>query len=91
MIWNNDGRRVPRSGARRGTELRIPGRDGVLHEVRPGETLTSIADRYGADVGNIVSFPANGLADPNLLQVGSTILVPGGRIEPSAADADESG
>ena len=43
------------------------------------------------NVGDIVSFPANGLADPNLLRVGSTILVPGRRIEPSAADDDESG
>ena len=91
VIWNNEGVESPDQELDAGRELRIPGRDGILHEVRPGETLTSIADRYGADVGNIVSFPANGLADPNLLRVGSTILVPGGRIEPSAADADESG
>ncbi len=82
VVWNNAALDTPVTPIEEGQLLRIPGADGIIHRVVAGETLTSIADRYGANVGSIVNFPANGLSDPNLLHVGATILVPGGRPPP---------
>ncbi len=49
---------------------------GSVHIVRPGETLSYIASRYGVTVPQLVS--ANHLANPNFIWVGQRILIPGG-------------
>jgi len=46
----------------------------VRHYVRPGETLSKIAERYGASVQRILQ--ANGLRHANLVRVGSTLIIP---------------
>ena len=46
-----------------------------IHVVRPGETLTRIASRYGTTVSAIVA--ANGIADPSLILVGQRLAIPG--------------
>ncbi len=53
-----------------------PPRQGeqVIHVVQAGETLTLIARRYGVTVGEIVA--ANGLADPNCIEVGQRLVIP---------------
>ena len=70
-----------------GTTLRIPGgspRSSPAqpsapatgrHEVASGETLSSIAARYGTTVAALSR--ANQLADPNLIVAGTTLRVPG--------------
>lgn len=63
-----------------GLILQIPSVEGIVHSVKVNETVTEIADKYEADWRDIVEFRANGLAgDPNNIQPGSLILVPGGR------------
>lgn len=47
---------------------------GVRHTVQSGESLSSIASRYGVSVANIMS--ANGLSDPNTIMVGQELLIP---------------
>ncbi|MFN8483462.1 MAG: LysM peptidoglycan-binding domain-containing protein [Anaerolineae bacterium] len=42
--------------------------------VRPGDTVSSIALRFGTTVNAIVS--ANGLADPDHIKVGQTLVIP---------------
>lgn len=79
VVWNNPSIEKPTTPLEEGELLRIPGSDGIIHQVAPGETLGLIAAHYGANAGSIVNYPANGLTDPNLLQVGAVILVPGGR------------
>ena len=64
-----------------GMVLVIPPLSGVPHTVREGETIESIADRYGVRPGNIVGYPPNGLKYPYDLQAGQEIFVPGGAIE----------
>ncbi len=48
--------------------------DPVQHRVQPGETLWSIAGRYGVPIDAIAA--ANGLADPNRIRAGDFLLIP---------------
>lgn len=50
----------------------------MLHEVRPGETLSGIASAFGTTVENLVSL--NSLRNPNSIRAGEIIVV---AIEPS--------
>jgi len=87
VVWNNNDLIVDQDLLTVGDTLQVPSVEGIIHSVRLGETLTEIADLYDADVEDIIRFPANGLADPNLLTEGTMILVPGGRIVPRPAPA----
>lgn len=49
---------------------------GRTHRVGAGETLSGIADRYGARVGTLAR--ANRIADPNRITSGDTVTIPGG-------------
>ncbi|MBE2213446.1 MAG: LysM peptidoglycan-binding domain-containing protein [Opitutaceae bacterium] len=47
---------------------------GTTYEVQPGDTLASIATRFGSTVKDIQN--ANKIADPTKLQVGQTLFIP---------------
>jgi LysM repeat protein len=49
---------------------------GSTHTVAPGETLGSIARRYGVDVDELAR--ANGISNPNRIQVGQSLTISGG-------------
>ena len=49
--------------------------DGVVHVVRSGETLATIAARYGTSASAIAR--ANGLANADLIRVGQRLAIPG--------------
>lgn len=53
------------------TALADPG----YHVVRPGETLFSIGRLYGVNPYTIASM--NGLANPNYIQIGQVLYIPG--------------
>jgi len=59
-----------------GQELTILPVSGVLHRVQKGDSLQSIAALYGADPELLLR--ANLPADPDKLEVGSLLIVPGG-------------
>ena len=48
--------------------------------VRPGDTLSDIADRYGVSVGTLMRL--NQLRDSNHVEVGQTLRLPGPRFTP---------
>lgn len=52
------------------------------HVVRAGETLGRIAQLYGVTIEDLVR--ANGLSNPNVLDVGQTLIIPIGGFEPTA-------
>jgi LysM repeat protein len=52
-----------------------PAAQAATHEVRPGETLTGIAHRYGTTVEHLAR--VNHLSDPNLIVSGQRLRVPG--------------
>jgi murein DD-endopeptidase MepM/ murein hydrolase activator NlpD len=61
-----------------GTTLYIPDRDGLLHAVQPGDSLSSIADTYGIPVSALAD--ANDVESP-VLQVGDALFVPGATMD----------
>jgi LysM repeat protein len=48
---------------------------GGTHVVQTGQTLGSIASRYGVSATSIAK--ANGISDPNRIRVGQTLTIPG--------------
>lgn len=61
-----------------GQSIIIPAGDGILHEVRYGETLSDIAARYDVDVEAITSFESNAIASPDDITETQLVYVPGG-------------
>jgi LysM repeat protein len=57
-----------------------PGQCTVFYTVRWGDTLYSIARRYGVTVQAIVA--ANNITNPNLIRVGQQLCIPGGVTPP---------
>lgn len=61
-------------------ELRIAPRDGVVHTVEDGDTLESVAQKYGVEVSDILDSPLNEelLALGGPLSPETEIFIPGG-------------
>ncbi|MBI5405577.1 peptidoglycan DD-metalloendopeptidase family protein [Candidatus Kaiserbacteria bacterium] len=76
LFWANDLKSV--RDVHPGDTLVILPVSGVEHVVKKGDTLKSIAKKYSADADDIAQF--NGLDPDAALEVGSTIIVPGGEI-----------
>ncbi len=68
-----------------GQVLKIPPIDGVIHTVKAGDSVESIAKRYSAQQDEITVF--NDLNLASALQIGSQIIVPDGVINTPAAPA----
>jgi len=54
--------------------LGVVGQAAMSYTVRPGDTLSAIARRYGVSVSALVA--ANGLADPNHIRYGESLTIP---------------
>jgi LysM repeat protein len=48
---------------------------GKMHKVKKGETVASIAKKYGTSVEAISQ--ANGISDPTSIEIGQELLIPG--------------
>ncbi len=76
LLWANNIRNPNLIKA--GDELVILPISGVKYEIKAGDTLESIAKKFRADPGEIMSF--NGLAIGEVLVVASVIIIPDGEI-----------
>lgn len=65
-----------------GQFLRVPMTDGIIYEIRMGDTLGEIADRFGVDVQSIVGFAGNRLANADGIAESQIIFVPNGQMPP---------
>jgi len=65
-----------------GDSLTIPPVTGVLHNVKDGDSLTLIGQKYEADPQTIVDYPFNYIDESLALRAGQTLIVPGGKIPP---------
>lgn len=72
-----------------GQSIIIPAGNGILHDIRAGETLSDIADRYAVPVGTIVDFGPNGITDPNNVLEQQTVFVPEAQILAAAPFSEE--
>jgi LysM repeat protein len=52
-------------------------KEGVPHVVQTGDSLSSIARKYGAKTQDIIN--ANKISDASKIQVGQTLFIPGGK------------
>jgi len=67
-----------------GQSILIPAGNGILHEIRYGETLSDIASRYDVDMQAIVDFRANGIGSADDVTENQLVYVPGGVPLPAA-------
>jgi LysM repeat protein len=74
VIWEND--LTDPDILQIGQQLRILPFSGLIHEVRPGDTVASVSNAYDALVQDVIS--ANKLSDPYVIVVGQKLAVPGG-------------
>ncbi len=65
-----------------GQVLRIPPVTGVIHKIKKGDTIDSIAKKYGVDKQKIVDF--NQLSDNTKLAVDDELIVPDGKMSSPA-------
>src|SRR3989344_5430640 len=75
--WAND---LKKDSLTIGQNLKIPPVTGMVHKVREGETVYSIAKKYKTEAQKIVNFPFNDFTDLDTfaLSVGQTLVVPDG-------------
>lgn len=59
-----------------GQTLRIPTTNGILYDVRQGDTVAAIGERFGVASSALQKLPANGLQNADAIHPGQTILVP---------------
>ncbi|HUV93632.1 MAG TPA: LysM domain-containing protein, partial [Anaerolineae bacterium] len=52
-----------------------PSPEVISYAVRAGDTLAKIATRFGVTLEQIVE--ANDIEDPNLIEVGQVLIIPG--------------
>ena len=73
--WAND---LKRDSLKVDQELKIPPVTGIVHKVREGETVYSVAKKYKTEAQKIVNFPFNDFTDLDTfaLSVGQTLVVP---------------
>ncbi len=76
IVWANNLKGV--SDVHPGDTLIILPVSGVEHTVVKGDTLKSLAKKYGADADEIAQY--NGLDSANSLAVGSKVIIPGGEL-----------
>ncbi|MHB8515670.1 MAG: peptidoglycan DD-metalloendopeptidase family protein [Dehalococcoidia bacterium] len=71
-----------------GQSVIIPAGNGILHEVRYGETLSDIAAHYSVDIAAITSFAPNHITTADNIKETQLLFVPGATIPaPPAAPA----
>ena len=78
LIWANN--LSAKATIKTGQKIKIPPVDGVIHQVRRGETVYSIAKKYQTNPQGIVDFPFNTFANDETfaLEINQTLMVPDG-------------
>jgi murein DD-endopeptidase MepM/ murein hydrolase activator NlpD len=77
LIWNNPEIGADPDSLLIGEELLVPGTEGIVYDVRLGDTINDIASIYGIDPGSILAFEGNELASPDLITEGMVLMLPG--------------
>lgn len=80
ILWANEKLNASAGSLKPGMQLNIPPVDGVVHTVRQGDTLESIAELHEVQASDILDFPGNDfdLTQPPILNDGQQLIVPNG-------------
>jgi murein DD-endopeptidase MepM/ murein hydrolase activator NlpD len=79
IIWNNlDLENADTLAV--GQFLRVPMSEGIIYEIRMGETLSDLAARFGVGVDTITGFPGNHLANADGIAENQMIFIPNGSL-----------
>lgn len=76
IIWANNLNNI--DNLRPGDELKIPPINGIIHTVKGGDTIASIAKRYEAEEEKIIEF--NALPKNGSIQISHELVIPDGKI-----------
>lgn len=76
IYWAND---IKNGVIQPGDSLVILPINGVRHVVKEGETISTIAKKYGGNIEEILDY--NQLASANAVSVGDTVVVPNGQVK----------
>ena len=78
IIWANS--LSAKTTIKTGQKLEIPPVTGIIHKVGRGETVYSIAKKYGVEPQEIVDFPFNSFANDETfaLSINQSLIVPNG-------------
>ncbi len=77
IVWNNLDLEDPDTlGV--GQFLRVPMSDGIIYDVRLGDTLSDISSTFGVSVDDIIGFEGNHLSNADGITENQTIFIPGG-------------
>jgi murein DD-endopeptidase MepM/ murein hydrolase activator NlpD len=77
ILWNNADLENADSLAL-GQFLRIPTTDGIIYDVKLGDTLSDVASRFSVDVGSITGFAGNHLVNADGIAESQIIFIPNG-------------
>ncbi len=75
LVWANPDIEDPTAPLAGGTSIAVPVVDGVTYTVQQGDTLESIAARYGVDTSAIAGVIQNGVESDADLKPGATITI----------------
>lgn len=80
LRWQNDLKSI--EAIKPGQKLEVPPVTGIVHKVKRGDTIYSIAKKYSVDAQAIVNWPFNTYSDDEsfTLAVGQLVVVPDGVI-----------
>lgn len=87
VLWNNPELSVDPDLLLVGHDLVIPAANGLLHEVKLGDSLSGIAHLYNVDIQRIVDFAPNGLTSTDDVIEGGILLIPEA-VPPTAAPVE---
>ncbi len=85
IVWNNLDLEDPDT-LQIGQLLRVPMSDGIIYDVRLGDTLSDIATKFSVSVDDIVNFEGNHLSNADGIIENQVLFVPNGQ-QPVATPA----
>ncbi len=78
LLWNNSELTTNPDLLYIGATVLVPGVNGIVYDVRLGDTIIAIAATYAIDADAVVGFAPNDLASADTIIEGSVLVLPGG-------------
>jgi len=77
ILWNNPDLSDDPDLLLVGQKIQVPSVNGLIYNVKLGDTLSDIASFYQIDVQSILAFVQNGIASPDTVIEGMLLVLPG--------------